>query len=147
MSLIKTKKDGDVFPSVLSDFFETDRFLNPRWLEREFENTIPSVNIKENNKEFNIELAAPGLSKEHFNINVENNVLTIGAEKKEEKKDEREHFTRKEFSYSSFSRSFTLPQSVNADKAEAKYADGVLKLCIPKKEEAKAQAKKEIKIS
>lgn len=147
MSLIKTKKNGDLFPSLLSDFFDTDRFLSPRWLEREFENTIPSVNIKENGKEFNVELAVPGFNKDQFHVNVEDNVLTISAERKEEKKETDERFTRKEFSYNSFARSFTLPQSVNADKVDAKYADGILKLCIPKKEEAKALPKKEIKVA
>lgn len=147
MSLIKTKKNGDLFPSLLSDFFETDRFFTPRWVEKEFENTIPSVNIKENGKEFNIEFAAPGFNKNDFKVNVEDNLLTISAERKEEKKEEDERFTRKEFSYNTFSRSFTLPQSVNAEKVDAKYADGILKLCIPKKEEAKALPKKEIKVS
>jgi len=146
MTLIKTKKNGDSFPSLLSDFFDTDRFLSPRWLEREFEQTIPSVNIKENGKEFNIEFAAPGFSKTDFKVNVEDNVLTISAEKEEEKKEADERFTRKEFSYNSFSRSFTLPQTVNVEKVDAKYNDGILKLCIPKKEEAKTLPKKEIKV-
>lgn len=146
MSLIRTKKNGDLFPTLLSDFFDADRFFSPRWLEREFENTIPSVNIKENGKEFNIELAAPGFNKNDFKVSVEDNVLTISAEKKEEKKEEGERFTRKEFSYNTFSRSFTLPQSVNTDKIDAKYTDGILKLCIPKKEAAKALPKKEIKV-
>ena len=116
MSLIKTRKSGDLFPTVLSDFFDTDKFFNTRWMEREFEQTLPSVNIKENGKEFNIELAAPGFSKSDFKINVEENVLTISAEKKDEVKEENERFTRKEFSYNSFSRSFTLPQIVNGDR-------------------------------
>ncbi|HEY4798605.1 MAG TPA: Hsp20/alpha crystallin family protein [Bacteroidia bacterium] len=146
MTLIKTKKNGDSFPSLLSDFFDTDRFLSPRWLEREFEQTIPSVNIKENGKEFNIEFAAPGFSKTDFKVNVEDKVLTISAEKEEEKKEADERFTRKEFSYNSFSRSFTLPQTVNVEKVDAKYNDGILKLCIPKKEEAKTLPKKEIKV-
>src|SRR3990172_9252612 len=145
MSLIKTKKNGDLFPSVMSDFFDTDRFLSPRWWEREFEQSIPSVNIRENGKEFNIELAAPGFSKTDFKVNVEENVLTISAEKKEETKEENERFTRKEFSFNSFSRSFTLPQAASVEKVDAKYTDGILKLCIPKKEEAKTLPKKEIK--
>ncbi|MGZ4099428.1 MAG: Hsp20/alpha crystallin family protein, partial [Bacteroidia bacterium] len=80
-------------------------------------------------------------------INVEENVLTISAEKKEEKNEENDRFTRKEFSYNSFSRSFTLPQTVNAEKIDAKYTDGILKLEIPKKEEAKTLPKKEIKVA
>lgn len=146
MSIIKTRKNGDLFPSVLSDFFDTDRFLNTRWMEREFEQTLPSVNIRENGKEFNIELAAPGFSKNDFKVNVEENVLTISAERKEEKKEENGRFTRKEFSYNTFSRSFTLPQIVSGEKTDAKYTDGILKLCIPKKEEAKTLPKKEIKV-
>src|SRR3990170_755274 len=138
MTLIKTRKNGDLFPSVLSDFFDTDRFFNSRWLEREFEQNVPSVNILENGNQFNIELAAPGFNKADFKVNVEDNVLTISAEKKEEKNEEGERFTRKEFSYNSFSRSFTLPQTASADKIDAKYNDGILRLAIPKREEAKA---------
>lgn len=146
MSLIKSKKNGDLLPSLLTDFFETDRFIGPKWLEREFEQNIPSANIKENGKEFNIEIAVPGFNKSDFKVNVENNILTVSAEKEEEKKEEGEHFTRKEFSYNSFSRSFTLPKSVNEDKVEAKYLDGILKLNIPKKDTAQALPKKEIKV-
>lgn len=147
MSLIKTKKSGDLFPSLLSDFFDTDRFLSPRWLEREFENTIPSVNIRENGKEFSIDLAAPGFSKDQFHVNVEDNVLTVSAEREEEKKDKGERFTRKEFSYNSFSRSFTLPQSVNADKVDAKYENGVLRLTLPKKEVTISKPAKQINVA
>ncbi|MEW6470187.1 MAG: Hsp20/alpha crystallin family protein [Bacteroidota bacterium] len=147
MSLIKTRKNRDLYPSLLSDFFATDRFFSPGWLERESGQTVPSVNIRENGKEFHVELAVPGFSKTDFKISVEDNVLTISAEKKEEEKEENERFTRKEFSYNSFSRSFTLPQTVNADKVDARYADGILKLCIPKKEEAKALTKKEINVA
>jgi HSP20 family protein len=146
MTLVKANKNGDLFPSLMSDFFDTDRFLSPRWLEREFENTVPSVNIRENGKEFFIDLAAPGFRKSDFQVTVENNVLTISAEREEEKTDDKEHFTRKEFSYNSFSRSFTLPPSVNAEKVDAKYADGLLKLSLPKKDEAKTLSKKEIKV-
>ncbi len=144
MTLVK--KNGNLFPSLMSDFFDADRFFAPRWLEKEFEQNIPAVNVKESNTEFNIEFAAPGFNKSDFKINVESNVLTISAEKKEEKKNENEKFTRREFSYNSFSRSFTLPQTVNADKIDAKYNDGILKLNIPKKEEVKALPKKEVKV-
>ena len=147
MSIVKSNKNRDLFPSVFSDFFDTDKFFGPRWLEKGFANSVPSVNIKENGKEFNIELAAPGYKKDNLRINVENDVLTISAEKQAEKKEDSERFTRKEFSYNSFSRSFTLPQSVLADKIDAKYDNGILRLCIPKKEEAKTLAKKEIKVA
>ena len=141
MTLVKTNKNGNPFPSVLSDFFDNDKFFSNRFFEKEFERSIPAVKIKENNNEFNIEFAAPGFNKNDFKINVEENMLTISAEKEEEKNEEKNRFTRKEFSYNSFSRSFTLPQTVNADKIDAKYNEGILKLNIPKKEETKTKPK------
>lgn len=148
MSLVKTnKRNGNMFPTLVSDFFNNDNFFGNNWFEKEFANTLPAVNIKENDKQFTIEFAAPGFKKDDFNIQVEENTLNISAEKKEEKNEETEKFTRKEFSYNSFSRSFTLPQTVDADKIDAKYADGILHLNISKKEEAKTLPKKEIKVS
>ena len=147
MTLVKTNKNGNLFPSVLSDFFDADKFFGNKWFEREFGQSLPAVNIKENSKEFDIEFAAPGFNKNDFKVNVVENVLTINAEKEEEKKEENDRFTRKEFSYNSFSRSFTLPQTVNAEKIDAKYSDGILKLSIPKKEESKTLPKKEIKVA
>ena len=147
MTLVKTNKNGNLFPSVLSDFFDNDKFFSNRFFEKEFERSLPAVNIKESNNEFNIEFAAPGFNKNDFKINVEENMLTISAEKEEEKNEEKNRFTRKEFSYNSFSRSFTLPQTVNADKIDAKYNEGILKLNIPKKEETKMLPKKEIKVA
>ena len=147
MSLVKTKNQGTLIPSVFTDFFDTDKFFGPRWFEREFEQTLPAVNIKESGKQFNVELAAPGFSKNDFKINVEDDVLTISAEKTEEKKNENERYTRHEHSYSSFSRSFTLPQNAVAEKVDAKYENGILKLMLPKKEETKVSSRKEIKVS
>lgn len=146
MSIVKSNKKEEFFPSLLSDFFDNNRLFGNRWLEKEFNNSIPAVNIKEDSKQFDIEFAAPGFSKNDFKIDVENDLMTVSAEKKEEKNDENKRFTRREFSYNSFSRSFTLPQSVNAEKIDAKYADGVLHLQVPKKEEAKALPKKQIKV-
>jgi HSP20 family protein len=146
MSLTKTNKNRSLFPSLMSDFFDTDQFLTPRWFRGDLENTLPAVNITENGKAFHIELAAPGFNKGDFKVNIEENILTITAEKEEEKKEENERFTRKEFSFNSFSRSFTLPNTVNADQVDAKYTDGILKLSIPKKVEAKELPKKEIKV-
>lgn len=147
MTPAKTNKNGNVFPSVLSDFFDNDTFLTPRWFSREFNQTLPAVNIKETGKEFGVEFAAPGFKKHDFKINVEGNQLVISAEKEEEKNEDNDRFTRKEFSYNSFSRSFTLPQNVNTDHIDAKYNDGILKLSIPKKEETKHPSKKEIKVA
>ncbi|HLP11669.1 MAG TPA: Hsp20/alpha crystallin family protein [Flavobacteriales bacterium] len=144
MELVKS--NGTTFPNLLSDFFNND-FFSPRWMERELERSLPAVNIKENKDSFSIEFAAPGFNKADFKIDVESTILTVSAEKKEEKSEEKDRFTRKEFSYNSFSRSFTLPQTVIGDKIDAKYQDGILKLSIPKKEEAKQLPKKEIKVA
>ncbi len=146
MTLVKTNKNGTGFPTVWSDFFNSDKFFNNRWFENEFEQTLPAVNIKEKNDEFNIEFAAPGFKKTDFKIDVSNNTITISADKETVSNDNKENYTRQEYSYNSFSRSFALPTAVNSDKIEANYKDGILKLEIPKKEEAKALPKKEIKV-
>lgn len=146
MKLLKANRDGNFFPTLISDFFDNDRIFSPGWLNPEGDKNIPAVNIKENGKEFNIELAVPGFTKEDFHVSLENNIMTISAEKEEEKIEEAEHFTRKEFSSSSFSRSFTLPRSVEAEHVDAKYSDGILKIKVPKKEMEQPLPKKEIKV-
>lgn len=145
MSLVKSNKKVDLFPAMLTDFFDADKFFGNRWFEREFA-SLPAVNVKEDDKQFDIEFAAPGYSKADFKIDVDQHVLTVSAERKEEKNEENKRFTRREFSYSTFSRSFTLPETVNSDKIDAKYSDGLLHLQIPKKEETKVTPKKQIKI-
>src|SRR6185437_8162780 len=100
----------------------------------------PAVNISENKERFEVSLAAPGMKKADFNIDVERNTLTISAETKAEKEEKDERYTRKEYSYSSFSRSFTLPEGVNKDKIDASYDNGVLTLSLPKTEDAKKTA-------
>ncbi len=102
--------------------------------------TMPAVNIVENKNDYNLSLAVPGMKKEDFNIDVEGNMLTISCEQEENKEEKEQQFTRKEYSYSSFSRSFTIPEEVNREKIEAKYEEGVLKLMLPKREEAKKLA-------
>jgi HSP20 family protein len=108
--------------------------------------TIPAVNISENKEKFEVSLAAPGMKKDDFNIDVEGNTLTISAETREEKEEKDERYTRKEYSYSSFSRTFSLPEGVNKDKIDANYDNGVLKLSLPKTEEAKKAASKHISV-
>ncbi|KAB1157589.1 Hsp20/alpha crystallin family protein [Flavobacterium luteum] len=144
MTLIKS--NGNLIPFGMDNFFDDDFFDN-KWLEKKLKHTLPAVNIKENKNEFNIEFAAPGFTKKDFNIDLDDNVLTISAEKEKEKNEENENFTRKEFSYNSFSRSFTLPKTVNGDKIDAKYTDGILKLSIPKMEVTKLLPKKQIKVA
>ncbi|MES2131186.1 MAG: Hsp20/alpha crystallin family protein [Bacteroidota bacterium] len=147
MTPAKTNKNGNLVPSVLSDFFDSEPVIEPHWFSRSFDYTIPAVNIKETGKDFSVEFAAPGFKKHEFKIHIEGNNLIISAEREEEKSKKEHRFTRKEFSYNSFSRSFALPQNVNTDHIDAKYIDGILKLSIPKKEEAKHHSKKEIKVA
>ncbi|MEO8147016.1 MAG: Hsp20/alpha crystallin family protein [Bacteroidia bacterium] len=110
-------------------------------------NTIPGVNITEENDKFTVALAAPGLSKEDFKISIEKEVLTISAEKKEETSEVKPHYSRKEFSYTNFKRSFNLPETVNTEDVKASYENGVLALNIPKKSEAKQKPVFEVKVS
>ncbi len=151
MTLIKWKNNSNAVdrfpfvPATFSDFFSD--FLNEDTLQRDFFKSVPAVNIMERDNDFMIELAVPGMSKDAFKIEVDKGVLTISAEKKEEKKDENSRFTRKEFSYSSFKRSFSLPEHVNTENIAAEYKEGVLMLSLPKKEESKPKPVREIKIS
>ena len=108
---------------------------------------IPAVNITEHKDEYKVSLAAPGLKKDDFKIEVNGNILTISSEKEESKEDFDKKFTRKEYSYSSFSRSFTLPEEINQEKIEAKYEDGVLKISLPRNEEAKKLSAKNIAVN
>ena len=149
---LTVKKNGSLLPSIVSDFFERDRIfpdlfdLENNFLNRmNMESRIPSANIIENSKDYKIELAAPGFQKKDFKIEAENNYLTISSQKEVEKKEEKEDYRRREFSYNAFSRSFQLPENCIADKINAKYEDGLLKLSIPKKE-VSAPSKKEIKV-
>lgn len=127
-----------------------DRFFNNDVFGRDFSEpntTLPSVNIKENEDKFNVEVAVPGFDKTDFNIELNNNELTISSEKKEENdQKEGERYTRREFSYQSFRRSFTLPNTVDGDKISAEYKNGVLNVDIPKREEAKPKPVRQIDI-
>ena len=107
----------------------------------------PSANIIEKSEGFELEIAAPGLKKEDFNINLENSILTISSELADEKNEEGKNYTRKEFYYGSFSRSFTLPKSIDTDKIKADYIHGILKIDLPKRDQAQLETRKEIKIS
>jgi HSP20 family protein len=130
-------KTGEFFPSVFEDFFKPWNEMsgiNGLWGKTL---TMPAVNIKEDKDAFRICVAAPGLEKKDFNIDVDGNMLTISSEKEEKKEEKDERHTRREYNYSSFSRSFTLPDAVITDKIEAIYESGELKVILPKKEEAK----------
>lgn len=135
-------------PSVFDRFFEGDLF---DWSNRHFSNTnttLPSVNIKESSEAFEVEMAAPGLTKKDFRIDLHNNLLTISSEKESESKSKEDgNYSRHEFSYQSFNRSFNLPNMVDNDKIKAKYDNGILTVHIPKKEEAKPKPAKQIAIA
>ena len=123
---------------VVNPFFsDVYNLLNDSVLSDKFAVRTPGVNIAETENEFEVELAVPGLKKEDFKINLEKNVLTVSAEKKAEEVNDNKKYSKREYSYSSFTRSFTLPQSADQNKIEADYTDGILKLTIAKKEEAK----------
>lgn len=143
MSLIKSNPN---FPSFFTDLMDYDKFFGNDFFKGFNENTMPAVNVIEGDKAYKIELAVPGFKKEDIKVGIENEVLTISAETKAEKEDKNEKYTRKEFSYNSFSRSFQLPKTANAEKVDAKYENGILKLEVAKKEEAIKQGKKEINI-
>lgn len=138
MSANTIMKTGRMLPTVFDDFFKpwSQWFDSSDAWNKTLQ--VPAVNIIENSSDYKITVAAPGLKKSDFNIDVDGNMLTISGETEEsaEEKDD-ERYTRKEYNYSSFSRSFTLPDEVNKEKIEASYDDGVLKLVLPKKEEVK----------
>ncbi|HTI10551.1 MAG TPA: Hsp20/alpha crystallin family protein [Puia sp.] len=141
---------GEGIPSIFNDFFRP-------W-ESLFENSggsllanlnpvnIPAANIVENKNHYEINLASPGMKKDDFTIDVEGNLLTISAETEEKKEEKDEKYTRKEYNYSSFSRSFTLPDWVNKDKIDATYDNGLLKLVLPKTEDAKKLSSRHIAV-
>ncbi len=120
----------DDFFKPWNNWFESDLFPAKAM-------TIPAVNITDNKDDFMVALAVPGMKKDDFNIDIEGNMITISCEKEEKKDDKEAKFTRKEYNYTSFSRSFTLPDEIIKEKIEARYEDGILKLVLPKKEEAK----------
>lgn len=144
MTLIKKT---DRLPFLFDDFFTTD-WLGGTVNTNKISFNTPAVNVKETDEDFTIELAAPGLAKEDFNIELDNDVLTISSEVKSEKETVNEgKYTRKEFNYSSFKRSFNLPDTIEVSKIDASHNNGILAVVLPKKEEAKVQPKRLIEIS
>lgn len=150
MSIVK-RNNGSLLPAnprtLFDDFFSRELF---NWGNNNYSSTlstIPSVNIKENEHNFEVEVAAPGMEKQDFQITLEANLLTISSAKKNQTEEKNEHYTRREFSYQSFQRTFELAKDVvDEEHIEAKYENGVLKLTIPKTEEAKKPARRLIEI-
>ena|SRR5690606_2558512 len=136
-------------PMLFDDFFNRDIF---NWGTNNFSDTnttIPAVNIKETSENYEVEVAAPGMSKSDFKVELDGNMLTISSEKSSERmNDENEKYSRREFSYQSFQRTFNLPKEVvDIENIQAKYEDGLLHLMIPKKEEARKKPPRQIEIS
>jgi len=145
MTLVKYR------PSTMENFFnrEIESFFPDRFYGTNALGQTPAVNVVENKEGFRIEVAAPGLKKEDFKLHLNNNRLTISAQKQSEaaEANKEEKYTRHEFSYRSFQRTFTLPQSVNGEAVEATYTDGILHVSLPKREEAKVKPAREIAIA
>lgn len=151
MTLIKWKdpykgleRRNLLMPSMenfFNDFFNTD-LRSP-----DYAASLPSVNITETEKSYHIEVSAPGFEKKDFKLTVEDGALTISGEHKSEKNEQEKNFVRKEFNYGSFSRTFNLIDSINEEKIDAKYENGILRLELPKNEKAKAKNVKQIQIS
>lgn len=142
---VKSLIPRNLFPYEMEDFFKPWN----EWMDKGYMKNLvsmPSVNVVENGDGYKVSLAAPGLKKEDFRIKLEGDMLTISAEKKEEKEEKDEKFTRKEFNYSTFSRSFTLPEGVKPDMIDAKYENGLLNISIPKTEMKVKAATKEITV-
>ena len=108
---------------------------------------MPAVNIKEDEKKYTLELAVPGIDKKDLKIDINEDVLTISSESRNEKEENKDGYKRKEFSYSSFCRSFYIPENVNRDNIEANYKDGILTVGLPKQEEEKSKISRQISIS
>jgi len=141
MSIIK--RSDVLFPSLMNEIFKPDWFGG---LEND-KSYVPAVNIKENEVDFELELAVPGRKKEDFQIEINENLLTISSESKTDENVEKDNYTRKEFAYSSFKRVFTLPETVDEDNIKASYDDGILKFTLPKKVEALPKPKRTIALS
>lgn len=138
MSTNLLTKRGQMLPSMMDDFFKpwNEWFNGGNWMK---EITVPAINITEDKDKYMVSVAAPGMKKEDFNIDIDGNIMSISSRKEETKEEKDARYTRKEYNYSSFSRSFSLPEEINQASIEAKYEDGILKLMLPKKEEVRKQ--------
>jgi HSP20 family protein len=130
-------------PFYLSNLFD-DTFFP---VVHSSSNSVPAVNIREDEKNYNLELAVPGMDKKDMKIDINEDVLSISSESKNETEESKDGFRRKEFSYKAFTRSFYIPENVNREKIEANYKDGVLSINLPKQEEEKSKVTKTIEIS
>lgn len=147
--LTKKRRNGNggLFPFLRNDFFRTPRLFD---LDEDFfdsDTSAPPANIRETDKEYKLDLSVPGMKRDDFDVDVENGVLTISSEKEEERNEDDKNFHRREFSYNSFSRTFTLPDNVDENNIGAKYDNGMLQVTIPKTETSISKPKKQIKVA
>jgi HSP20 family protein len=150
MNVTLRKKEG--LPSLLSDLFSPTTllgrdFFEPDLFPARLGINLPTANITETPKEYKLELAAPGLERKDFTVEVENHTLTVSAEKEEEKKEEDKDYSRKEYSFNSFCRTFTLPENVKEGLIDAKYENGILMVIIPKQKETSVKPVHKITVS
>ena len=141
MALVKFQEGNtrNVLAPGFSDIFES--FFNDSFLSDRMTSRVPAVNVAETGDGYHIELAAPGLQKEDFKIDLDRNMLNISVEKKSEETESNKKYNKREYSYTSFVRSFTLPDSADDGQIEAEYNDGILRIKIAKREESKTASR------
>lgn len=142
-NLKTTTKRNSGLQSIFDELFNNESFNIPK---ASVGNTTPAVNIRENEDGFFLDFAMPGISKDDVIIELDNDLLTVSSEKKSEEKTETGNFTRREFHYNSFKRSFNLPETIDSSKISADHKDGVLSIVIPKREETKPKPARKIEI-
>ncbi len=144
------KNNGTLFQpmqSLLNDFFSDAWFNSSLSNWSPAGHTLPSVNVMETNENFVIEVAAPGMKREDFKVELDNHILTVSSEKQQSNEDSQVGYTRREFSFQSFQRSFALPQAkIQGEQIGAKYEDGILRITVPKREEAKMKPARQIQV-
>jgi len=138
MNLVK-QENRNVLSPGFNDMFES--FFNDSFISDRMTSRVPAVNICETEDGYHIELAAPGLTKEDFKINLEKHMLNISAEKRTEQTQNDKKYNRKEYSYSSFTRSFALPDTADDENINAEYNNGILDIKVAKKETAKMESR------
>ncbi len=145
INTLSTRKPFSGLTSTFNDFFEPwSEWFQDGVMGKQL--SLPKCNITEDKSSYGLELAAPGLHKGDFKISVDGNILTVSSQKEENKEEKKDQYTRREYNYSSFSRSFTLPEEVEQDKIEATYDGGILKLTLPKNTQAGKADRKTISV-
>lgn len=147
-TLVKRNRLYPEVPSLFNEFFRGDWFDHADFNYALNDSTLPSVNIREDNDKYELEVAVPGMEKDDFKVELNNNMLIVSSEREVKKEEKENNYTRREFSYQTFTRSFRLPENkVEGGKISASYKDGILNISVPKREEAKVKPVRMIKIA